>query len=137
MKSMIRAGVCPEPGCGTQILVSERTGLIRRHSPRGVVAGSVWCPTSATPYEQIDQIKQAEEDIEQQALRVLTDHSLLPGVRDGRVHCRCHWGAARGSAPDFYAPHQKHQIAELARAGLLVNRKQQADDRATRAGGAG
>jgi len=48
VSGVAKAGVCLEPGCGALILVSDRTGLIRRHTPRGVLMGKSWCPAGAT-----------------------------------------------------------------------------------------
>jgi hypothetical protein len=47
---MIRAGECTEPGCGARITVSPRTGLIRKHSPLGVLSGDGWCPAGGQPH---------------------------------------------------------------------------------------
>jgi hypothetical protein len=47
---MIRAGECTEPGCGARITVSPKTGLIRKHTPRGVVTGKEWCPAGGTEH---------------------------------------------------------------------------------------
>jgi len=47
---MVKAGLCPQTGCGMRILVVDKTGLIRRHSPKGVSSGprAAWCPAGGT-----------------------------------------------------------------------------------------
>jgi hypothetical protein len=63
--------------------------------------------------------------IERKAERILAEHSLEPGWRDTKIHCRCGWAIER--TPDRgggYNIHRAHQVEMLGVAGLLVAKKE-------------